>query len=57
MVSKYKQKKKKNVRNYEKSNEELNALIEKKIRNLLKPRKEENGKRASVLSKNADFRC
>ena len=55
MVSKYKQKKKKNYRNYGKSNKELNALIEKKNQRL---KKEEGEKRnsASALLKNTDFR-
>ena len=39
MVGLHKQKKKKNYRNYGKSNKELNALIEKKIQKLVKNKK------------------
>ena len=39
MVNKHKQKKKKNSRNYGKSNKELNALIEKKFHMYFKNRK------------------
>ena len=39
MVSKYKQKKKKNFRNYGKSDKELNALIEKKFQMYVKNKK------------------
>ena len=39
MVVKDKQRKKKNFKNYGKSNKELNALIEKNFRNLLKIRR------------------
>ena len=39
MVNKYKQKKKKPLKSYGKSNKELNALIEKKFQKLLKNKK------------------
>ena len=39
MVSKHKQKKKKNFRNYGKSNKELNALFETKFQKFVKKKK------------------
>ena len=39
MVSKHKQKRKTKFRNYEKSNEELNTLIEKKVQKFVKNKK------------------
>ena len=39
MVNKYKQKKKKPIKNYRKSNKELNALIEKKFQKFVKNKK------------------
>ena len=39
MVKKLKQRKKKNFKNYGKSNKELNALIEKKFHNFVKNKK------------------
>ena len=39
MVSKHKQKKKKNFKSYRKSNKELNALIEKKFQTVVKNKK------------------
>ena len=39
MVNKHKQKKKKSLRNYENSNKELNALIEKKFQKFVKNKK------------------
>ena len=39
MVNKQKQKKKKNIKNYGKSNKELNALIEKKFQKFVETKK------------------
>ena len=45
MVNKHKQKKKKSFRNYEKSNKELNALIEKKFQKCVKNKKRRKTKK------------
>ena len=55
MVDKHKLRKKRNFRNYGKSNKELNDLIEKKTNVCEEQEKEENGKRSQTLSGNADF--
>ena len=57
MANKHKQKKMKPLKNYGKSNKELNALIEKKISEICEEQeKEKNKEGASTLSRNTDFR-
>ena len=45
MVKQHKKKKKKTIKNYEKSNKELNALIEKKFQKLVKNNKRRKTKK------------
>ena len=57
MVIKHKQRKKKNFKNYRKSNKVLNALIEKKLQKFVnKQEEEENREGTTTLSRNTNLR-
>ena len=55
MVYKHKYRKKRNFKYYVKSNNELNDLIAKNSKKLLKQEKEEDGKISPTFSGNVEF--